>query len=140
MHGCMDKNSVILSLSKETNRLSFENDKMQQNIKTLCNEIESMHLEKKQRQSFSVICIRTEKKMRFFTRIQSLAIFNAVYDILKPHVSKVLNWRGSKRIYASKGKKLRKFTPHKLCGKDQFLLRLMKIRLGLMNKDSADRF
>ncbi len=78
--------------------------------------------------------------MRFFTGLQKISVFNVIYGLLKPHIPLLSYWRGSKRVSTSKVKKLRKSIPHKLSGKDQFLLVLMRLRLGLMNQDVEDRF
>ncbi len=78
--------------------------------------------------------------MKFFTGIQTVNIFNAIYDLLKPYLPNLLYWRGSKKIITSKLQKPRKSIPHKVSSKDQFLLVLLKLRLGLMNQDLADRF
>ena len=48
-------------------------------------------------------------------------------------------WRGSKHIFASRVLQTRRRF-QKVCGKDQFLLVLLRLRLGLFNEDLADRF
>ncbi len=76
--------------------------------------------------------------MRFYTGIQTIAIFNSLFSLIKPHITKLSYWRGAK-AYSSMAKKNRT-RQFKLCGKDQFLLLLMRLRLGLLNQDLADRF
>ena len=53
-------------------------------------------------------------------------------------------WRGTKRITSTKIERSLKFTGEKknkkLQSKDEFLLVLMRLCLGLMNEDVADRF
>ena len=72
--------------------------------------------------------------------MSSVGLFNALHDIIQPHVLK--RFKGSrspsKRVYKSTPKKLGR--SRKLHSKDEFLLMLMKIRLGLLSTDIADRF
>ena len=64
--------------------------------------------------------------------------------MLKPHFPKLIYWQGSKKFkkYTSKVRPhFRKVSrPRKLAPKDEFLLTLMRIRLGILNEDLADRF
>ena len=65
-------------------------------------------------------------------------MFNKLHDIVKPYVK--MRWRGLKLTTSHKTSS-KKFGPkRKLPSKDDFLLTLMKLRLGLLNEDLADRF
>ena len=73
--------------------------------------------------------------MRFFTGFQCILVLNTVYLLIKPHASKLIHWRGRKcHIQQS----IERPKMQKLCIKDQFLLVLMRLRLGLLNQDLAD--
>ena len=80
----------------------------------------------------------SDSKCEFYTGIQTLAMFNKLHDIVKPYVKR--RWRGLKLTTSHKTSS-KKFGPkRKLPSKDEFLLTLMKLRLGLLNEDLADRF
>ena len=69
-----------------------------------------------------------------------------LYDYVHPKVEKMTYWRGTKHVIGSKRirkfiKSPNKFGPsRKLAIKDELLMVLMKLRLGLMNEDLSDRF
>ena len=77
--------------------------------------------------------------MKFYTGIQSEAVFNAIFLLIKPHVPKLVIWRG-KKVFSSAVTKTYTTKPHRLCYRDQFLLGLMRLRLGLLVHDLADCF
>ncbi|XP_066925569.1 uncharacterized protein [Clytia hemisphaerica] len=82
--------------------------------------------------------------MNFYTGITTIKLFDAIFDILKPFLSRLHYWQGSKKQLKFISKKVgpaKQYTrPRKLEPKDEFLLTLMRIRLGLLNEDLADRF
>ena len=62
--------------------------------------------------------------------------------LLQPYLPASRYWRGSK-VAISWSKVKRHFkqpTSKKLTHRDKFLLTLMRLRLGLLNEDLADRF
>ena len=71
--------------------------------------------------------------MKFYTGITKIAMFNLIFTWIKPCISRMIFWRGSKRIFASRVSQTRRRF-QKVCGKDQFLLVLMRLRLGLFNE------
>ena len=87
--------------------------------------------------------LKTDKNCDFYTGIRSIKEFNVLHDIVSPFVKR--RWRGVKktstsilRKYKSKPKSFG--LQRKLSSKDEFLLMLMKLRLGLITGDLADRF
>ena len=82
--------------------------------------------------------------MKFYTGIPSINTFNGLYEFLAPKVKKIRYWRGPSRTSTP----VRRFSaaPRKsgvvrrLTGQDELLLVLMKLRLGLLSRDLADRF
>ena len=135
---CLDKNKVISSLAKRVTELSISNSKLQEDNERQGKEAKVLQSQTRLRKPFSAAAIKSDKKMKFFTGFQSILVFNAIYSLLKPHASKLFYWRGKKSVLSSKV--LRRPKIQKLCIKDQFLLVLMRLRLGLLNQDLADRF
>ena len=87
--------------------------------------------------------LKTDKNVLFYTGIKSLSVFNKLYNYIVPYVRR--KWRGPrfsvttfKRNFSKSPKKMGPAT--KLPGKDEFLLMLMKVRLGLLQEDLANRF
>ena len=87
--------------------------------------------------------ITSDKSCEFYTGIRTISEFNELHDIIAPFNKR--RWRGVKKttsaIVRKYKKKPKSFGPdRKLCSKDEFCLFLMKLRLGLLNQDLADRF
>ena len=87
--------------------------------------------------------LKTDDAVRFFTGIGSITLFKKLHDYVGPIVKR--RWQG--QLNRSKFKKRilfdspKKYGPgRKLHSTDEFLLTLMKLRLGLLNKDLAKRF
>lgn len=124
---CIDQGEVIKSLVSKVNKLTLTIRK-QKFITTKSSQ-------------FTWRNIKNDKKMNFYTGFCTIAIFNAVFLLLQPYLPKVRYWRGPKR---NKSKvRQRRFQPMKnkiLSHRDEFLLTLMRLRLGLLNEDLADRF
>ena len=136
---CIDKNQVIFSMANEIMRLNKEKENLKGDFDELCEEVQSLKLKKNTRKPFSAVSIKSDLKMKFYTGIQSVAVFNAIFLLIKPYVPKLVFWRG-KKVFSSAVTKKYTTKPHKLCYRDQFLLVLMRLRLGLLVHDLADRF
>ena len=85
--------------------------------------------------------LKDDKKCIFYTNIPKLKMFDAIHDIVKPLVRNRFH-----RKSLIKKSKVKCATPKK-CGrqrilnsKDEFLLTMMKLRLGLFFEDLGDRF
>ena len=82
--------------------------------------------------------------MNLLTGIPSKAAFDALFDMVKKNVKRVRYWTGpmkSTRKGRNFKKRPKKFGPKReLTQKDEFLLTMMKLRLGSTNADFAQRF
>ena len=91
---------------------------------------------------FSWTFIKTDQKMNFYTGLSSIKLFEAVFNLLEPYIPRLSYWRGTKRSTKSKvrSRTFVKSSQKKLTAKNEFLITLMRLRLGLLNEDLADRF
>lgn len=91
---------------------------------------------------FSIDNIKTDEKMRFYTGIESIILFQTLFKIFEVFLPSVTYWRGTKKVVSTKVKSRRFFRApsKKLDPKNELLLTLMKLRLGLLTEDLADRF
>lgn len=78
--------------------------------------------------------LKIDHDVRFFTGIENRGLFNSLHDLIVPFINR--RWKGPARI--QKGKRTK--STRKLPSKDEFLLALMKLRLGLLHEDLASRF
>lgn len=88
--------------------------------------------------------LKSDKTVNLLTGIPSKPAFNKLFDIVKGSVKKVKYWSGRKKTFR-KGRNFKKspkkFGPKRaISQKDEFLLTLMKLRLGSTNADLAQRF
>ena len=125
---CEVKASIILTLSKEIEALRRENDFLHRKISA----------KQTAKATFSHCKIKTDKKMNFYTGISSIPLFNIIFSLLSPYMPKLKYWRGRKTTCSVKRQHL--LRPKLIPQKDEFLLVLMRLRLGLLNEDVADRF
>ncbi|XP_065653054.1 uncharacterized protein LOC136080367 [Hydra vulgaris] len=125
---CEYKSSLITSYVSKVNSLTnqLKKSKIKQTVKL--------------KQKFSRRLVNNDKRMNFYTGISSIAIFNVIFGLLKPFLPSIRYWRGPKHS-RSKVKQLKSISKCKLLShKDEFLMTLMRLRLGLLNEDIADRF
>ena len=88
--------------------------------------------------------LKTDKEVNLLTGIPTRAAFDALFDMVKKNVKKLRYWTGPLKS-TRKGRNLKKspkkFGPKReLTEKDEFLLTMMKLRLGSTNADLAQRF
>ncbi len=123
---CIDKNTVIFSMANEITKLSKEKEKLQEDIDQLCEDVSELKLKQNIRKPFSAASIKSDSKMRFYTGIQSIDVFEALFSLVKPHAPILTFWRGRK-VISSAVKKNRRYKSNKLCYRDQFLLVLLRL-------------
>ena len=94
------------------------------------------------RKPFSIDDIKTDEKINFYTGITSLENFKAIFKMLSPLIPFITLWRGPKKIISQtvRPNKIVFARSRKLTLKNELLLTLMKLRLGLLTEDLADRF
>jgi len=85
--------------------------------------------------------LKTDQDVNFYTGISKKSIFDKLYSFIAPFVNR--RWTGvvSMMKNTRKFKTNARFGPaRKMSSKTEFLMMLMKLRLGLLNKDLAKRF
>ena len=127
--GCKDKNDVIQSVLKRLEGLKIENRRLKQD------RARSISL----KPTFSIKKIKSDQKMNFYTGLPSVETFHVLFELIKPKLPNVRYWRGAKKVSSTKVRTFTRPTFKNLSYEDEFLLTLMRLRLGLLNEDLADR-
>ena len=142
---------------KKMNMLTFEVCKLNKIIAALYSELKTardknrrlrkkimeMNRVCKCKQSLHEKLLTGDKNVLFYTGIEKKKTFDKLYDFVKPFVRR--RWKG---IQSTSTRLVRKFKSvpkrmgpeRRLDGKDEFLLCLMRLRLGLLGKDLQQRF
>lgn len=135
--GCIEKGHLITLLQDKIKELE-EQINMNQNKKNYIRDYRPIHKK----------ILTSDERTKFYTGLPKKDLFYKLFDHLQPKIKTMRYWRGEKntvlcannlkRKYLSSPKK---FGPQrKLVQIDEFLLVLMKLRLGLLELDLADRF
>ncbi|XP_065675917.1 uncharacterized protein LOC136073911 isoform X2 [Hydra vulgaris] len=130
---------TIDKLQKLNHNLLFQNKKLQIQVNIIKNKVKN-NLQKKVYKKL----LTNDKKCNFYTNIPSLKVFHILHDLIKPIVHRPFSYKTEMKC--SPKKNPHKITPkkhgrcRKLCSQDEFLLVLMKLRLGLLSNDLVDRF
>ena len=135
---CQQKNDLIGTLTNAVKSLSIERDQLKSSVTELSQK-HTHHIAqaKKKAKVFSWTSIKLDAKMKFYTGVQSIKCFNVLFSLIEPCLPKVVYWRGKKNI-STKYKRTATKRAQKVSGKNQFLLVLVRLRLGLLNEDLAD--
>ena len=138
--GCYEKQLLIMSMQArileleeeltETKKNEKKKDASNKNVKAL---------------NMLKICLSSDKQTKFYTGLPSTKIFEALFEFLFEKVRKMSYWIGSKKTVVNKVRRFvvspKKFGKSRnLPIKAELLLTLIKLRLGLLNHDIADRF
>ncbi|XP_057290859.1 uncharacterized protein LOC130613547 [Hydractinia symbiolongicarpus] len=126
---CKDKSEMIKSLVSKVNSLTVQVKKYRG---------KAFEIVKNTTMTWRII--KSDSKMNYYTGLSSIMLFNTLLLLLKPYLQQVNYWRGSKRACLSTKIKCQTKHVKKLTQRDEFLLVLMKLRLGLLTEDLADRF
>lgn len=118
-HGCSEKANKIQTLQRKVKKL-------QQSLKNFS------HTE-------GVTCaiLKTDKSVRLFTGLQSKQKLECLFLFLSPKVDRLRYWSGSKKVSTIQQRNKGKRTPQKpgparmMCKKDELVMVLLKLRLGL---------
>ena len=148
---------LIFSLYNQVKRI-FENDikkkdltikllmqsnkKLTSTIKHLNTRIKSLEKKCVCQQPIDKVMLKSDKDVLFYTSIKSISIFDILFSYIKPLVRR--KWRGPNcqtAIVRSFKKSPKKIGPKpKLSAREEFLMCLMKIKLGLLHEDLSRRF
>ena len=130
-------------------KLSSELEEMKKKNKMLSDKIYQLQ-RKYQRLKKNCKCSKplhqtllNKDNVRFFTNLPNLELFQKIHDLIVPYVKRRFKGvsRASTKVARKFARSPRKFGPiRKLDSKDEFLMTLMKLRLGLLAKDLSHRF
>ena len=150
---CSTKSSLISSYQTKLNTVT-------KNLRQLKSAMRAEMAKKNVtlRQPFSVKFITCDEKMNFYTGVTSIAMFEGIFKIIEPFLPTLQSWKVARKRFNSQKirprkspmakqpkevkKLLKPLKPRetKLKPRDALLMTLMRIRLGLLNEDLADRF
>ncbi|XP_077983623.1 uncharacterized protein LOC144438467 [Glandiceps talaboti] len=139
-----DSNNVMPpGIPKSNGTLPAIIKKMARDISMLKNQVRNLQLANKTRPKFSINDIsHSDKKVHFYTGLPSYKAFHVIFEkLVKKSASKLaMNTRfwKTKSPWYKRGRKTG--GQRKLTLENEFLLVLMKIRLGSLDEDLADRF
>ena len=134
--------STCTRLSKEVKTLKRENEMLKKKISRT--EAKSQDVKKKCRCHQPLHKrLLNDKNIRFYTNLPSMELFNALHEYIAPFVKR--RFKGASCVSTKLNNRFarspKKIGPkRKLESKDEFLLTLMKLRLGVLVKDLASRF
>ncbi|XP_021351115.1 uncharacterized protein LOC110448927 [Mizuhopecten yessoensis] len=127
--GCTDKSAHICKLQQKNRTLESENLKLKEVLYQKC------------KKPFSVDKIlRSNKQTKFYTGFPTIAAFLAIFTYITTYVKNIQYWKGPSRVCNPLRKQAKKYKRRILTTKEEIVMTLMKIRLGLLNVDLADRF
>ena len=114
-----DKSNLVKAILSKTNELTLKNKQLK-------------HRSIMKISTFSWRKIKTDAKMRFYTGINTIVLFNKIFLIYQKEPKHAKTFSNVRHQRCS--------IPKKLSQCDEFLLSLTRLRLGLLNEDSAERF
>ena len=129
-----------LKLYKVTVKSSLQmNSTLTSKVTRLQKQVDACSCEKKIHEKL----LKTDKDAIFYTGMPNLKLFNSIHNLVSNKVRR--KWKGGlafkSNIVRNFKKSPKKFGPQsKLSSKDELLMTLMKLRLGSLEKDLADRF
>ena len=125
--GCTDKDALVKSLVAKINKLTVR--------------LRKIKLKSTKYSPFSYKMIKTDARMTFYTGLSSIAQFDVIFGLLEPYLAHAYFWRGQRRYVSTKMRNFSRRRRRKILShKNEFLLTLMRLRLGLLTVDLADRF
>ena len=124
------------ALQNEIEMLRAENLKFTKKVDEMSQELLK---EKSVRKAFSWKHTKSDTKMTVYTGLQTVAIVSLLFDLVKPCLPTMIYWRGRQARPPSKHKFSETRRQHTAIHKDQFLMAIMRTRLGILNEDLAER-
>jgi len=136
---CTYKDILLGSIQQEVTKVKGENAALDLKIQDLSKELEKMKLKNSRRGGFCSKNLKSESDMIFYTGLTT-KVFTCIFNLLEPYLPKFVYWCGRKSLCAHKSGRQRKQWKLLISHKSQFLLVLMRLRLGLLMQDLAIRF
>lgn len=129
----IEKDILINELQRELKSVKLENMSLK------------IQINKNKNKSFKSLCtvsnvLKSDKKVKFYTGIPTLQSFNDIFTVLQNKIRNMKHWKGPKRLCNPLSYKRIVSKSRKLTMKAEFILTMMKLRLGLLLEDLADRF
>ena len=125
-----DRDCLIAELQQKVKKLQLENIHLKNQISKNTKSI-----------SLKLSCIlKNDKKVKFYTGLPTLQSFNDIFNVLQSKVKHMKHWKGPSRVCNPLNYKRVVSKCRKLTLKHEFVLTMMKLRLGLLLEDLADRF
>ena len=91
--------------------------------------------------TFTWTKIKTDAKMKFYTGINTIVLFNKIFRLTQLLLSDLIYWKGPKHAKNFSIVRHRRCnTPKKLTLCGELLFTLLCLKLGLLNEDLAERF
>lgn len=132
-------------LVRENGKIKFKLDKLMREHSQLRSELRHAQakLAKLNKNADPSVLLKNDSDTAFYTGIERKNIFDKLHDFAARFIRR--RWRGFGYSCSMQRRKLHaspnRFGPKpKLNSKQEFLLTLMKLRLGLLNRDLSDRF
>ncbi|XP_068723336.1 uncharacterized protein [Montipora capricornis] len=87
--------------------------------------------------------LRDDESVKFYTGLPNLACFNCTLNLIQPYAEKIKYWdkkKESKSYYQSDASKRKPGRLRQLSVKEEYLLVLCRLRLGILNRHLGDLF
>ena len=95
-HACQEKDTAIAALTEKLTCLSIGEVKLQKQVHDLSKQVNVSVVKVK---PFSCTNIQSDSKMRFYTGIQTIAIFNTLFSWIKPCLSFIFFGEGETGLF-----------------------------------------
>lgn len=136
-------NIIIAALVKKLNNSRKVNKNLKQNVFKLKQKCSKLNRCQCRKPLFESLFSTSDKNVMFFTEIESRKLFMKLYNVVQPYVRR--RWKGLHSTSTALKRKFKNIPKRMgpdciLNGKDEFLLCLMKLHLGMLSRDLQYRF
>ena len=82
-YACQDKSNLVKALVSKINKLTLENKQLK-------------HRSIMKTSAFTWRITKTDAKMKFYTGINTIVLFNKIFRLIQPFLSDLIYWKGPK--------------------------------------------
>ena len=128
---------TVLILTAQVKRLKWGKSQCFQKVRKLQRELSMCTC----KQSSHAIVLKTDEDVVFYTGRNGKGMFSSLHDYIAPFVKR--GWKGVSRVVSKVRRAIircQRGPCRKLESRDEFLLTLMRLKLGLLHNDLAKRF